>query len=93
MTQPSLFYLLFIRRIYKCGNKIKLLSIQLLQSSATMKEKSKYGMPPSTSRVEFEHNVFLLVADFERHKSNQSYLENRFLGFGGIFRVFKIFAQ
>ena len=55
-----------------------------------MKEKSKYGMPPPTSRAEFEHNVFLLVEDFERHKNNQSY---SFMGFGGIFRAFKIFAQ
>lgn len=35
-------------------------------------------MPPPTSRAEFEHNVFLLVEDIERHKNNQSYLENRF---------------
>lgn len=47
-----------------------------------MKEKSKYGMPPPTSRAEFEHNVFLLVEDIERHKNNQSYLENRFLALG-----------
>ncbi len=47
-----------------------------------MKEKSKYGMPPPTSRAEFEHNVFLLVEDFERHKNNQSYLENRLWALG-----------
>lgn len=40
--------------------------------------KSKYGMPSPISRAEFEHNVFLLVEDIERHKNNQSYLENRF---------------
>lgn len=39
-------------------------------------------MPPPTTRAEFEHNVFLLVEDIERHKNNQSYLENRFLALG-----------
>ncbi|WP_370761571.1 hypothetical protein [Bacteroides clarus] len=47
-----------------------------------MKEKSKYGMPSPISRAEFEHNVFLLVEDIERHKNNQSYLENRFWALG-----------
>ncbi len=39
-------------------------------------------MPPPTSRAEFEHNVFLLVEDIERHKNNQFYLENRFWALG-----------
>lgn len=39
-------------------------------------------MPSPTLRAEFEHNVFLLVEDIERHKNNQSYLENRFWALG-----------
>lgn len=26
-------------------------------------EKSKYGMPPPKTRIEFEHNLFLLAED------------------------------
>lgn len=39
-------------------------------------------MPTPTTRAEFEHNVFLIVEDIERHKNNQSYLENRFWALG-----------
>ena len=42
-----------------------------------MKQKSKYGMPPPSSRAEFEHNVFLFVDDIEKHINDVYYLKNR----------------
>lgn len=47
-----------------------------------MKEKSKYGMPPPTTRAEFEHNVYLLVDDIERHIDDTDYLRNRIWAMG-----------
>ena len=47
-----------------------------------MKQKSKYGMPPPTSRAEFEHNVFLLIDDIQQHINNMSYLRNRVWAMG-----------
>lgn len=42
-----------------------------------MKKRSKYGMPPPTTRAEFEYNVYLLVDDIERHIDDPDYLRNR----------------
>lgn len=39
-------------------------------------------MPPLTCRVEFEHNVYLLVDDLERHMDDVSYLRNRMWALG-----------
>lgn len=47
-----------------------------------MREKSKYGMPPPTTRAEFEHNVYLLVDDIERHIHDDGYLRNRLWAMG-----------
>ena len=47
-----------------------------------MKQKNKYGMPPPTCRAEFEHNVFLLADDMERHMDDVSYLRNRIWALG-----------
>jgi len=35
-----------------------------------MKKKSKYGMPPLSSRMAFEHNVYLVLEDVERAVEN-----------------------
>jgi hypothetical protein len=47
-----------------------------------MKQKSKYGMPPPTSRADFEHNVFLLIDEMERHKEDEKFLANRLWALG-----------
>lgn len=47
-----------------------------------MKQKSKYGMPPPTSRADFEHNVFLLIDEMERHKKDEKFLANRLWALG-----------
>lgn len=47
-----------------------------------MRQKSKYGMPPPKTRAEFEHNVFLLVDDIERHIHDDTYLRNRMWSLG-----------
>jgi hypothetical protein len=47
-----------------------------------MREKCKYGMPPPTTRAEFEHNVYLLVDDIERHIDDEDYLRNRIWAIG-----------
>ncbi len=47
-----------------------------------MKQRSKYGMPPPTCRAEFEHNVYLLVDDLERHMDDAIYLKNRIWALG-----------
>lgn len=47
-----------------------------------MRQKSKYGMPPPTTRAEFEHNVFLLVDDIESHIRDDDYLRNRIWAIG-----------
>ena len=42
-----------------------------------MRQKSKYGISPPTTRAELEHNVYLLVDDIERHIDDDDYLMNR----------------
>lgn len=42
-----------------------------------MKQRSKYGMPPPNSRAAFEHNVFLIVDELERHAGDEAFLVNR----------------
>jgi len=39
-------------------------------------------MPPPTTRTEFEHNVYLLVDDIERHIHDDGYLRNRLWAMG-----------
>ena len=34
-------------------------------------------MPPPNSRASFEHNVFLLVDELERHAGDEAFLANR----------------
>ena len=47
-----------------------------------MKQRSKYGMPPPTTRAEYEHNLFLLADDIERHKDDSHYLFGRYRNLG-----------
>lgn len=47
-----------------------------------MKERSEYGMPPPSSRSEFEHNVFLLVDEIEQHMDDREFLANRIWALG-----------
>ena len=47
-----------------------------------MKQRSKYGMPPPTTRVDLEHNVFLLVDEIERNIDDASYIRNRLWALG-----------
>ena len=39
-------------------------------------------MPPPTSRADFEHNVFLLIDEMERHKKDEKFLANRLWALG-----------
>ena len=39
-------------------------------------------MPPPTNRADFEHNVYLLVDDIERHIHDEAYLSNRIWALG-----------
>jgi hypothetical protein len=41
-------------------------------------KKSKYGMPPPSNRKEFEHNVYLVVEDFNRkvNSGDESLIQN-----------------
>ncbi len=39
-------------------------------------------MPPPTSRADFEHNVFLLIDEMERHKEDEKFLANRLWALG-----------
>ena len=39
-------------------------------------------MPPPSSRFGFEHNVFLLVDELERHADDEKYLRNRIWALG-----------
>ena len=47
-----------------------------------MKQRSKYGMPPPTTRADLEHNVFLLVDEIETNIDDASYLRNRLWALG-----------
>lgn len=47
-----------------------------------MKKRSEYGMPPPSTRAEFEHNVFLLVDEIERHMNDRDFLANRMRALG-----------
>ena len=47
-----------------------------------MKQKSKYGMPTPNNRAGFEHNIFLILEDIERHKDDVEYLRNRLWAIG-----------
>jgi len=39
-------------------------------------------MPPPTTRAEFEHKVFFLLDDIERHIDDEDYLRNRIWAIG-----------
>lgn len=47
-----------------------------------MKEKSKYGMPPPTTRVEMEHNVYLLADEMLQNINNKDFIDNRLWALG-----------
>lgn len=47
-----------------------------------MKEKSKYGMPPPTTREEMEHNVYLLVDEMLQNIDNKGFIANRLWALG-----------
>ena len=47
-----------------------------------MKQKSEYGMPPPTTRAEFEHNVYLLINEIEQHIDDKIFLANRIWSLG-----------
>jgi len=47
-----------------------------------MRQKSKYGMPPPTTRADFERNVFLLVDELEQHADDEDFLANRVWALG-----------
>lgn len=47
-----------------------------------MKEKSKYGMPPPTTRVEMEHNVYLLADEMQQNINNKDFIDNRLWALG-----------
>lgn len=47
-----------------------------------MKEKSKYGMPPPTTRVEMEHNVYLLAEEMQQNINNKDFIDNRLWALG-----------
>ena len=42
-----------------------------------MKQKNRYGMPPPSTRAEFEHNVYLTIEALVKHKDDGDYLANR----------------
>jgi hypothetical protein len=41
-------------------------------------KRSKYGMPPPSNRVEFEHNIFLVIEDTMRkvESGNEDLIQN-----------------
>ena len=47
-----------------------------------MKEKSKYGMPPPTSREEMEHNVYMFVDEMVQNIDNERFVSNRLWALG-----------
>lgn len=51
-----------------------------------MKEKSKYGMPPPISRIEMEHNVFMLIDELQQHAGDEDFLANRVWALGDSLR-------
>lgn len=47
-----------------------------------MKEKSKYGMPPPTTREDMEHNVYMLVDEMLQNMDDERFITNRLWAFG-----------